>query len=157
MCCGYSLEAPHWGASNKYPQHMFSWRNKKNIYFQMKKHLIWRYRNIYQCCIFWCYAHDYVCKLFIMRKSGMWEFYLHSQVIQSPRYGALFYNQKSSKHTTLQEHCYNVATTSRRCSDVVMMFLQCYVFAGKNWHFSYFSMKTYVVVFIRCAICCGIH
>ena len=26
-CCGYSL-----GASNGYPQHMFSWRNKKNIY-----------------------------------------------------------------------------------------------------------------------------
>ena len=30
-CCGYSLEAPHWGTSNEYPQHMFSWRNKKTI------------------------------------------------------------------------------------------------------------------------------
>ena len=29
ICCGYSLEAPQRGASNKYPQHMFSWRNKK--------------------------------------------------------------------------------------------------------------------------------
>ena len=29
--CGYSLEAPHWGASNEYPQPMFSWRNKINI------------------------------------------------------------------------------------------------------------------------------
>ena len=29
--CGYSLEAPRWGASNEYSQHMFSWRNKKNI------------------------------------------------------------------------------------------------------------------------------
>ena len=28
----YLLEAPQWGASNEYPQHMFSWRNKKNIY-----------------------------------------------------------------------------------------------------------------------------
>ena len=28
---GYSLEAPHRGASNEYPQHMFLWRNKKNI------------------------------------------------------------------------------------------------------------------------------
>ena len=28
--CGYSLEAPHWGASNEYPQYMFSWKNKKN-------------------------------------------------------------------------------------------------------------------------------
>ena len=29
--CGYSLEAPRWGASNEYPQYMFSWRNKINI------------------------------------------------------------------------------------------------------------------------------
>ena len=31
-CCGYSLEAPLRGASNEYPQQMFLWRNKKNIY-----------------------------------------------------------------------------------------------------------------------------
>ena len=31
LCCGYSLEAPRRGASNEYPQHKFSWRNKKNI------------------------------------------------------------------------------------------------------------------------------
>ena len=31
LCCGYSLEAPQQGASNEYPQHTFSWRNKKNI------------------------------------------------------------------------------------------------------------------------------
>ena len=31
MCCGYSFEAPQWGASNEYPQHTFSWRSKKNI------------------------------------------------------------------------------------------------------------------------------
>ena len=29
--CGYPLEAPRRGASNEYPQHMFSSRNKKNI------------------------------------------------------------------------------------------------------------------------------
>ena len=29
---GYSLEAPHRGTSNEYPQHIFSWRNKKIIY-----------------------------------------------------------------------------------------------------------------------------
>ena len=23
ICCGYSLEAPHRGSSNEYPQHMF--------------------------------------------------------------------------------------------------------------------------------------
>ena len=28
--CGYSLEAPRRGASNEYPQHMFSLRNEKN-------------------------------------------------------------------------------------------------------------------------------
>ena len=27
----YSLEAPRWGASNEYPQHMFLLRNKKDI------------------------------------------------------------------------------------------------------------------------------
>ena len=28
--CGYSLEPPHWGSSNEYPQSMFLSRNKKN-------------------------------------------------------------------------------------------------------------------------------
>ena len=38
ICCGYSLEVPHWGTSNEYPQHMFSLRNKKDISsFRMKK------------------------------------------------------------------------------------------------------------------------
>ena len=38
ICCGYSLEAPRRGASNEYPQHMFSSRNKKNIdTFWLKK------------------------------------------------------------------------------------------------------------------------
>ena len=31
ICCGYSLEAPCWGTSNEYPQHMFLWWNKKTI------------------------------------------------------------------------------------------------------------------------------
>ena len=38
ICCGYSLEVPQRGASNEYPQHMFSLRNKKDIsIFRMKK------------------------------------------------------------------------------------------------------------------------
>ena len=38
ICCGYSFEASRRGASNEYPQHVFSWRNKKNIsYFYKKK------------------------------------------------------------------------------------------------------------------------
>ena len=32
ISCGYSLEAPHQDASNEYPQHKISWRNKKNIW-----------------------------------------------------------------------------------------------------------------------------
>ena len=31
ICCGYSLEVPRRGASNEYPQHMLSSRNKKKI------------------------------------------------------------------------------------------------------------------------------
>ena len=30
--CGYSLEVPLQGASNEYPQHMFSLRNKNTVY-----------------------------------------------------------------------------------------------------------------------------
>ena len=38
ICCGYSLEAPRWGASNEYPQYMFLSRIKKNIdTFLLKK------------------------------------------------------------------------------------------------------------------------
>ena len=31
ICRGYSLEAPHRGASNEYPQHMFSSRNTEAL------------------------------------------------------------------------------------------------------------------------------
>ena len=38
ISCGYSLEVPCRGASNEYPQHMFSSINKKNIdIFWLKK------------------------------------------------------------------------------------------------------------------------
>ena len=38
ICCGYSLEVPQQGTSNEYPQHMFLWRNKKDIsIFRVKK------------------------------------------------------------------------------------------------------------------------
>ena len=39
MCYGYSIEAPHWGTSNEYPQHMLSWRNKKNFIRNKKNNL----------------------------------------------------------------------------------------------------------------------
>ena len=47
ICCGYSLEMPHRGISNEYPQHMFLWRNKKNIYLDV--HLIWIYEMTDRC------------------------------------------------------------------------------------------------------------
>ena len=34
--CRYSLELPHWGGSNKYPQSMFLSRNKKNNVYPCK-------------------------------------------------------------------------------------------------------------------------
>ena len=59
ICCGYSLEAPLRGASYEYPQHMFSWRNKKNINtFQLKKapYLeLWKIQISLQCCMI-CYS-----------------------------------------------------------------------------------------------------
>ena len=34
--CGYSLEPPRWGGSNRYPQSMFLSRNKKNNVYPHK-------------------------------------------------------------------------------------------------------------------------
>ena len=47
--CGYSLEVPRWGASNEYPQHMFLWRNKKNIMWIPR--LICSYVYPYKCTV----------------------------------------------------------------------------------------------------------
>ena len=39
ICYGYSLEVPHQGISNEYPQHMFFWRNKKKYYVDTPSYL----------------------------------------------------------------------------------------------------------------------
>ena len=40
--CGHSIEASWQGASNEYPQNIFSKKNKKNIHtFRLKKCHIW--------------------------------------------------------------------------------------------------------------------
>ena len=53
ICCGYSLEVPHQGASNGYPQHKFSCRNKKNIdTFGLKKNILLRAMLTFRKCIF---------------------------------------------------------------------------------------------------------
>ena len=36
IVCGFSLEPPHWGGSNEYPQSMFLSRNKKNNVYPCK-------------------------------------------------------------------------------------------------------------------------
>ena len=82
----YSLEAPWWGIFNEYPQHMFSWRNKKDIrIFWMKKApylLPWFFllphKNIY-CgysleVLWWGTSNDYPQHMFLWRnkKSIIW-------------------------------------------------------------------------------------
>ena len=41
------LEVYQWGPSNEYPQHMFSWRNKENIYLDIP--LFWSYAECVMC------------------------------------------------------------------------------------------------------------
>ena len=44
----YSLEVPHWGTSNEYPQHMFHWATSKiEVFFGWKK----------KKCPIWSYGH----------------------------------------------------------------------------------------------------
>ena len=89
LCCGYSLEVPHWGTSNEYPQHRFSWRHKS---------------------IFW-----------IPLLSGAMYVHLCFFIL------FLVFNG------------FTIATDKALFS------------SKKCWYFSYFSMKTYVVVLIRSA------
>ena len=42
--CEYPLEAPPRGASNEYPQYMFSWKNKKTNYLDSP--LLWSHAHI---------------------------------------------------------------------------------------------------------------
>ena len=40
--CGYSLEPPHWGGANEYPQSMLLSRNMKNVrIFYLKIFIFW--------------------------------------------------------------------------------------------------------------------
>ena len=57
ICCGYSLEAHRLGASNKYPQHMFLWRIKKNIYLIHVSLLSWARLYLYPIRVFYSRWH----------------------------------------------------------------------------------------------------
>ena len=50
----YSLELPHQGTSNEYPQCIFLWKNKRNIYWIPQ--LIWSYTGL---CIYIVDAYSY--------------------------------------------------------------------------------------------------
>ena len=50
-----SSEVPHWDASNEYPQHMFSWRNKKNI---IRIPLLSGTKHMSQNCFGWIITSD---------------------------------------------------------------------------------------------------
>ena len=44
LCSRYSLEVLQWGASNEYPQHRFSLRNRKKYYIDIPSYLdLWYY------------------------------------------------------------------------------------------------------------------
>ena len=59
--CGYSLEMPWWGSSNKYPQSMFLSRNKKNNVYPCKPQFYYtklRFkRSILYRLFSWCYFY----------------------------------------------------------------------------------------------------
>ena len=47
--CGYSLELPQWGSSNKYPQSMFwaeYWKNIRVFYLKIISFWRWNFRNV---------------------------------------------------------------------------------------------------------------
>ena len=58
------LEVHQWDSSNEYPQHMFSWRNKENIYLDIP--LFWSYAECVMCMQIWAntanllQAHNFV-------------------------------------------------------------------------------------------------
>ena len=70
ICCGYSLEAPHRGAFNEYPQYMFSWRNKKKYYVDTP--LVWSYdvSSVSDCRSRGIYSWGSVLK--ILQNEGEW-------------------------------------------------------------------------------------
>ena len=59
ICCGYSLEAPLCGASNEYPQRMFSWRNKKKIcwYLLLSEGMWYRENKLIKVTLFLILVH----------------------------------------------------------------------------------------------------
>ena len=59
ICCRYSLKACQQSTSNEYPQHVFSWRNKKIIMFLVAKSMkdtMWFGRAHYKITVFFYFS-----------------------------------------------------------------------------------------------------
>ena len=76
--CGYSLEAPQTGTSNEYPQHMFSWRNKKiSVFFCWKNCRIWSYTNCSNYNkIHICTITIWIVNKFLLVEDQIWKYFL---------------------------------------------------------------------------------
>ena len=123
--CGYSLEVPHWGASNEYPQDMFSWQNKRSIFLIAPL-----------SGVMWMKA----CSLIIIFYWA-WEFYFSLQNCNCPILHAV--NLQWLEHRWLIYHGWfelifesvgNSSDSSRK-----------QIFMDILWKFSYFIIKIYVV------------
>ena len=65
--CGYSLEPPHRGGSNEYPQSMFLSRNKKNNVYPCKPQFYYIKVGFKGAKIIWvCFRDD---KLFLLKEN----------------------------------------------------------------------------------------
>ena len=84
ICCGYSLEAPRWGASNEYPQHMILWRNRRNT-----------------SCFFFCF--------FLSRKKKASYLELFNNKLKMPSWFKLYYKSLiRSKFWIIWDHLFTV-------------------------------------------------
>ena len=79
ICCRYSLEAPQKGASNEYPQHMYSWRNMKKYNLDIPSYLeVWRWP--LTLCLIMDHQHIMICVQH-PGKLTKWNFHMYLKLI----------------------------------------------------------------------------
>ena len=77
-CCWYSLEVPHRGASNEYPQHMFSWRNKKKCQsFWLEKIVLMELWLWFHLC--WTEGYELCISLQVFPDQSPWSYSINIQ------------------------------------------------------------------------------
>ena len=119
ICCGYSLEAPRRGASNEYPQHMSSSRNKKNI--------MWIPPLI---CSYDPFQHYLDNGRLKMKGSVQWS------AVQSQAEFRLYYSMLSSNHNPKQFWNYLLSELPA---------LKVYLFLLKHWTYLRFVMELFII------------